>query len=165
MKRFFISDENNSREMTFLDAMKLMESDINEKHHNISSSYYDNLQRNKDELIRVLQEESMDISPVRKEGKSHDKTIMTYLKFLNKYPKFTDSEVVKIHKLMDLFEDGVIPYEIGKEIVKTIKGINDPIEIFNTIWDLVPDTYIKNSKDKEELKDYNTEIVLSLDIL
>ena len=165
IKRFFISDENNSREMTFLDAMKLMESDINERHHNISSSYYDNLQRNKDELIRVLQEETMDISPIRKEGKSHDKTIMMYLKTLNKYPKFTDNEVVKIHKLMELFGDGSIPYEVSKEIVKTIKVINDPIEIFNTMWDLVPETYVKNAESKEELKDYNTEIVLSLDLL
>lgn len=165
MKRFFISDENNSREMTFLDAMKLMESDINEKHHNISSNYYDNLQKNKAEFIRALQEESMDISPVRKEGKSHDKTILKMLKALNSYPKFTDNEVVKIHKLMDLFDDGVIPSEIGKEIVKTIKSINDPIEIFNIMWDLVPDSYIRNSQPKEELKDYNTEVVLSLDLL
>lgn len=165
MKRFFISDENNSREMTFLDAMKLMESDINEKHHNISSNYYDNLQKNKTEFIRVLQDESIDISPVRKDGKSHDKTILKMLKALNSYSKFTDNEVVKIHKLIDLFEDGAIPSEVCKEIVKTIKGINDPIEIFNVMWDLVPDSYIRNSQPKEELKDYNTEVVLSLDLL
>ena len=165
MKRFFISDENESREITFLDAMKLMESDKEEKHHNISSNYYENLQRNKEELVRVLHEESMDISPVRKEGKSHDKTILKTLKALNSYPKFTDAEVVKIHKLIDVFEDGVIPSEIGKEIVKTLKGINDPIEMFNTIWDLVPELYIKNVEPKEELKDYNTEVVLSLDLL
>lgn len=165
MKRFFISDENASREMTFLDAMKFMESDTSEKHHNISNSYYDNLQRNKEKLIRVLQEESVDISPVRKEGKSHDKTILKTLKALNSYPKFTDAEVVKIHKLMNVFEAGAIPSEIGKDIVKMLKGIMNPIEMFNTIWDLVPDSYIKNSEPKEELKDYNTEVVLSLDLL
>lgn len=165
MKRFFISDENISREMTFLDAMKLMESDKEEKHHRISNHYYENLQRNKDELIRTLQEESMDISPIRKEGKSHDKTIMKTLKALNSYPKFTEHEIVKIHKLMDLFEVGSIPGAIGKEIVKTIKGIGDPIEIFNTIWDLVPDSYINNSEVKEQKIDYNTEVVLSLDLL
>lgn len=165
MKRFFISDENNSREMTFLDAMKLMQSDKEEKYHKISSNYYKNLQRNKEELIRALQEESMDISPARKEGKSHDKTILKILKALNSYHKFTDNEIVKIHKLMDIFEDGAVPSEIGKEIVKVLKGINDPIEMFNTIWDLVPEIYIKNVESKEELKDYNTEVVLSLDLL
>lgn len=165
MKRFFISDENDSREMTFLDAMELMESDINEKHHNISNNYYENLQRNKEELVRVLHEESMDISPVRKEGKSHDKTILKTLKALNSYPKFTDAEIVKIHKLIDVFEDGAIPSEIGKDIIKTLKDIKNPIEMFNTIWDLVPELYIKNAEPKEELKDYNTEVVLSLDLL
>lgn len=165
MKRFFISDENASREMTFLDAMKIMESDKEEKHHKVSNRYYDNLENNKRELIKVLQEESMDISPVRKEGKSHDKTIIKNLKALNSYPKFTDNEIGKIHKLMDLFEDGSIPSVIGKEIVKTIKGIRDQIEIFNTIWDLVPDSYIKNSDTEKEIQDYNTEVVLSLDLL
>ena len=165
IKRFFISDETVSREMTFLDAMKLMESDKEERCHKISNNYYKNLEQNKKELIKILQEESMDISPIRKEGKSHDKTIIKTLKALNTYPKFTDNEISKIHKLMDLFEDGAIPSVIGKEIVKMIKGIGDPIEIFNTIWDLVPDSYIKNSEIKEEIQDYNTEVVLSLDLL
>ena len=165
MKRFFISDQSISREMTFLDAMKLMESDKEEKYHKISNNYYENLEQNKKELVKTLQEESMDISPIRKEGKSHDKTIIKTLKALNTYPKFTDNEISKIHKLMDLFEDGAIPSSIGKEIVKMIKGIADPIEIFNTIWDLVPDSYIKNSEIKEEIQDYNTEVVLSLDLL
>ena len=165
MKRFFISDQSISREMTFLDAMKLMESDKEERGHKISNNYYKNLEQNKKELIKILQEESMDISPIRKEGKSHDKTIIKTLKALNAYPKFTENEISKIHKLMDLFEDGAIPLAIGKEIVKMIKGIADPIEMFNTIWDLVPDSYIKNSESKEEIQDYNTEVVLSLDLL
>ena len=165
IKRFFISDETVSREMTFLDAMKLMESDKEEKYHKISNNYYENLEQNKKELVKTLQEESMDISPIRKEGKSHDKTIIKTLKALNTYPKFTENEISKIHKLMDLFEDGAIPSVIGKEIVKMIKGIADPIEMFNTIWDLVPDSYIKNSETKEEIQDYNTEVVLSLDLL
>ena len=165
MKRFFISDQSISREMTFLDAMKLMESDKEEKYHKISNNYYENLEQNKKELVKTLQEESMDISPIRKEGKSHDKTIIKTLKALNAYPKFTENEISKIHKLMDLFEDGAIPLAIGKEIVKMIKGIADPIEMFNTIWDLVPDSYIKNSESKEEIQDYNTEVVLSLDLL
>ena len=165
MKRFFISDQSISREMTFLDAMKLMESDKEEKYHKISNNYYENLEQNKKELVKTLQEESMDISPIRKEGKSHDKTIIKTLKALNTYPKFTENEISKIYKLMDLFEDGAIPLAIGKEIVKMIKGIADPIEMFNTILDLVPDSYIKNSESKEEIQDYNTEVVLSLDLL
>ncbi|WP_373599821.1 helicase-related protein [Paraclostridium bifermentans] len=165
MKRFFISDDSMSREITFVDAMNLMESDKEEKHHNISNKYYRKLEANKKELIRVLQEESMDISPVRKEGKSHDKTMMKTLKALNSYSKFTEYETDKIHKLMYLFEDGSIPMKIGKEIVKTIKGLVDPIEILNTIWDLVPDSYIKNSNTEENSKEYNAEVVLSLDLL
>lgn len=165
IKRFFVSNEDNSNEITFLEAMNLMESNEKEKYCSISQNYYKNLQKNKQELIRVLQEESMEILPNRKEGKSNDKVILKTLKALNSYHKFTENEILKIHKLMEVFEDGVVPQEIGKEIVKMLKGINDPIKMFNTIWDLVPKTYIKNIETKEGLKDYNTEVVLSLDLL
>ena len=43
--------------------------------------------------------------------------------------------------------------------------MNDSIKIFNTIWDEIPRTYKKNSKNKNNKKEYNTEIILSMDLL
>lgn len=165
IKRFFISNDVSSKELTFLEAIKKIETDKIEKNYNISKDYYKNLEKNKKKFIKVLQEESIDISPIRKEGKSHDKKILDYLKALKKYPKFTEIEVKKIYKLMDLFENGVIPFSINKDIVKNIKKINDPIEIFNTIWNSIPSTYMKTLKMEEDLQEYNTEVVLSIDLL
>ena len=66
---------------------------------------------------------------------------------------------------MDLFEDGAIPINISKEIAKTIRKMKNPIEILNVIWDMVPDSYIKNSKSKDNIEEYSTEVVLSLDLV
>ena len=66
---------------------------------------------------------------------------------------------------MSLFEDGVIPKNILKEIMKKVKEINNPIEKLNTIWDMVPNSYIENNNSNDNIEEYNTEIVLSLDLV
>lgn len=165
IKRFFISDENMTKELNFIDAIRLFECGASERKVQVSNQYYQNLKRNKIKLIETLQADNIDISPVRKAGKSHYKTILKYLKGISSYPTLTEFDTDKVNKLMDLFEDGAIPHNISKEIVKTLKGIKNPIEVLNTIWDMVPDSYVKNINKKDDIEEFSTEVVLSLDLL
>lgn len=165
VKRFFITDEEMTREIKFLEAIKYFECDENEKKANISKSYYKNLKRNKEGLVASLHEDIVDVSPTRKGGKNHNKELLKYLKAINHYPKFTEFENQRIDKLMILFEDGVVPKNILKEIVKAVKGVSNPIEILNTIWDMVPNSYIENNNSNDHIEEYNTEVVLSLDLV
>lgn len=165
VKRFFITDEEMTREIKFLEAIKYFECDENEKKANISKFYYKNLKRNKEGLVASLQEDIVDVSPTRKGGKNHNKELLKYLKAINHYPKFTEFENQRIDKLMILFEDGVIPKNKLKEIVKAVKGASNPIEILNTIWDMVPNSYIENNNSNDNIEEYNTEVVLSLDLV
>lgn len=166
MKRFIISNENKSKELTFEEAMNYLESLENEKQEKISNRYYDNLNMNKIKLNNLLKEESMDyILTNRRGGKNYDLYILKMLKLLRKNTKFTDIEISNIDKLIELFEDGAIPKEISKLIKNKIEKMNDSIKIFNTIWDEIPRTYKKNSKNKNNKKEYNTEIILSMDLL
>ena len=49
--------------------------------------------------------------------------------------------------------------------MKKVKEINNPIEKLNTIWDMVPNSYIENNNSNDNIEEYNTEIVLSLDLV
>lgn len=165
VKRFFITDEEMTREIKFLDAIKYFECDENEKKANISKLYYKNLKRNKEGLVASLHEDIVDVSQTRRGGKNNNKELLKYLKVINHYPKFTEFENQRIDKLMTLFEDGVMPKNILKEIVKAVKGVSNPIEILNTIWDMVPNSYIENNNSNDNIEEYNTEVVLSLDLV
>ena len=46
-----------------------------------------------------------------------------------------------------------------------IKGVTNPVEILNTIWDMIPSSYIENNIQNDNIEEYNTEVVLSLDLV
>lgn len=165
IKRFFITNEEMTREIKFIEAIRYFECNENEKKAPISKFYYENLKRNKEGLVISFQEDKIDISPNRKSGKNHNKELLKYLKYINNYSKFTEFENQRIDKLMCLFEDGSIPKNKLKEIVKMIKGVTNPVEILNTIWDMIPSSYIENNTQSENIEEYNTEVVLSLDLV
>ena len=165
IKRFFISNKDVTKELNFINAIRLFECEESEKRANISDAYYENLKRNKSKLIETLESDNTDISPVRKTGKSNTTFILKNLKGITSCSTLTEFDQDRITKLMDLFEDGAIPINISKEIAKTIRKMKNPIEILNVIWDMVPDSYIKNSKSKDNIEEYSTEVVLSLDLV
>ena len=165
IKRFFITNEEMTSELKFIEAIKYFECNENEKKAPISKFYYENLRRNKEGLVVSFQEDKIDISPNRKLGKNHNKELLKYLKAINNYSKFTEFENQRIDKLMCLFEDGVVPKNKLKEIVKMIKGVTNPVEILNTIWDMIPSSYIENNTQNDNIEEYNTEVVLSLDLV
>lgn len=165
IKRFFITNEEMTREIKFIEAIRYFECNENEKKAPISKFYYENLKRNKEGLVVSFQEDKIDISPNRKSGKNHNKELLKYLKAINNYSKFTEFENQRIDKLMCLFEDGVVPKNKLKEIVKMIKGVTNPVEILNTIWDMIPSSYIENNTQNDNIEEYNTEVVLSLDLV
>lgn len=165
IKRFFITNEEMTSELKFIEAIRYFECNENEKKAPISKFYYENLKRNKEGLVVSFQEDKIDISPNRKSGKNHNKELLKYLKAINNYSKFTEFENQRIDKLMCLFEDGVVPKNKLKEIVKMIKGVTNPVEILNTIWDMIPSSYIENNTQNDDIEEYNTEVVLSLDLV
>ncbi|MCC2706063.1 helicase-related protein [Intestinibacter bartlettii] len=165
IKRFFITNEEMTSELKFIEAIRYFECNENEKKAPISKFYYENLKRNKEGLVISFQEDKIDISPNRKSGKNHNKELLKYLKAINNYSKFTEFENQRIDKLMCLFEDGVVPKNKLKEIVKMIKGVTNPVEILNTIWDMIPSSYIENNTQNDDIEEYNTEVVLSLDLV
>ena len=165
IKRFFISNENITKELNFINAIRLFECNESEKKANISEQYYENLKRNKIKLIETLENENTDISPVRKTGKSNTTFILKNLKGISSCSTLTEFDHDKISKLMHLFEDGAIPSNISKEISKVIRKNKNPIQILNVIWDMVPDSYINNIKNTDNIEEYSTEVVLSLDLI
>lgn len=165
VKRFFISNQSITKELTFMNAIKLFECNKSEKQANISKYYYENLKRNKIKLIETLETNNIDISPVRKTGKSNTAFIIKNLKAISSYSTLTEFDHDKINKLMELFGNGTIPSNISKEITKIIRKNKNPIQILNVIWDMVPDSYIKNINKKDNIEEYSTEVVLSLDLI
>jgi superfamily II DNA/RNA helicase len=162
LKKFFITDGNETKEQTFLEAMKYLKVEKNGKKIKPLQDYFDHLEANKEQFeLCFVEEDSLVTEKTMKSG--NDAKVIKLLKAISKFKTFTDEQEKMIPRLIKLWEEGNIPASITKEIVKATKGMNDPIKIYYEIVHLVPDKYLDVERN---VKKYNatageTEVILS----
>lgn len=170
LKKFYISNTEETKEVTFEQAIEYVKATKSEQSKKVRSDYYDLLKNNKLAFeISEKEEIDNDILSVNKKGTSNAKNIIKILKECLKLDyKFTDIEIDKINKTITLLENGELPVRIVKDANKEIKkitGINDIIKFYKELEKMIPKVYyeqetkvetnIKKSSNKEK------EIILS----
>lgn len=163
LKKFFLSNKNETRELFFEEALEEMKVDSDIKRSNKPKKFYGFLGKNKKALKELLEEEP--VTMTKKSGSRNQKNIIKILKAIRNYNKFTDIESDKVKELIEIFEDGIVPNKTISEIFKDIKRNTDPMEVYKTINSLLPKSYTRNNYENKTIEDYNTEVVLSYYIL
>ncbi len=161
LKKFFIADEGDANEISFLRAMRYLETSHNEDRANISDSYFDHLKLNKLAFeIALSDEEDIIVEKTAKTG--NDPKIIKLLKGILRCKTFTDDQEELIKKMRVIWEEGNIPTTISKEVVKQTKGMNDPVKIFYIIKEIVPEKYFEERKVNQKINvSGDIEVILS----
>lgn len=150
LKKFFIANEKNSKEIYFLQAMKYLETSPKEAKIKLPPKYFEHLQLNKLEFeISLSEEDEIVTEKITKKGS--DAQIIKLLKAISKCKTFTDDQDKLVNRMKNAWEEGNIPASITKEVLKQVKDINDPIKIFYEIIDLVPYKYFEERKAKKKI--------------
>ncbi|MFD3157282.1 helicase-related protein [Haloimpatiens sp. FM7330] len=161
LKKFFITSNSNSNELTLFQTIDYVKSSVDEEKKEIKDIYYEHLNINKEKFINsITEEETFDTVSGRKN--KNDAVIIKILKGLRNQKKFTQYDYERVERLKEVWELGIIPSAISKDAAKGIKTImNDPAKILNYLWDIVPDSY-KNyeEKNKNHMND-KSEVILS----
>ncbi|TJX15131.1 helicase [Tissierella creatinini] len=160
LKKFFIADSNDSKELYFLQAMKYIEVEPNEKRIKPLKAYYEQLELNKLAFnIALTEDEEIIADSITKRGS--DSKIIKILKAIARYKSFTDDQEETIRRMIKMWEDGNIPANLTKDILKQITGIDDPVRVYYEIIELVPDRYFEKRKERKGLN-YKGEIKVIL---
>lgn len=161
LKKFYISDGEKSKEITFLEAMKYLEVSPKEKKIRIPKDYFEHLELNKKSFdLSLTEDEGITLERATKKG--NDAKVIKLLKAILKCKTFTDEEEKLIKKMKKIWEEGNIPPSISKEILKQVKGISDPIKVFYIITDVVPDKYFEDRRLKKKVTlSGNIKVILS----
>lgn len=150
LKKFFIADSKDSKEIPFLQAMKYLEVNYNEKKIKVPETYFEHLELNKLGFeIALTEEEEIITQNISKTG--NDAKIIKLLKAISKCRVLTDDQDILIKKMKNIWEEGIIPASISKEVVKQTKGINDPVKVFYIIKEIVPEKYFEKRKGKKNI--------------
>ncbi|MBV4420529.1 helicase [Clostridium tyrobutyricum] len=162
LKKFYATDGNKIRELTFIEAMKYLKCTNNEEKLKVPEEYFKHLKLNKEKFENIFNEETF-VNTVNTTKTGNDAKIIKILKGIFRICKtFTDEQEKKIKRLQELWEDGDIPASISKEVVKVTKGMNDPIKIYYEIENLMPERYFEKRESKQKKNiDGKIEVILS----
>lgn len=161
LKRFFIADSKESKELYFLQAIKYLEAQVDDKRIKIPKAYFDYLKLNKLQFEKALTEEE-EVVVGKASTRGNDSKVIKVLKFIRRNKTFTDDEEALIKQMIGIWGDGNIPSSISKEILKEIKGIVEPIKIFYIIKELLPKKYLEKRQGKKRTSLLgDTEVILS----
>ena len=133
LKKFYISNSEETKEITFEQAIEYVKATKSEQSKKVKSDYYKFLQSNKRAFEDAEKEDNnSEVTTVNKKGTSNAKNIIKVLKECLKINyKFTDIEIDNINKIINLLENGELPVKIvkdGNKAIKKITGMNDIVK-------------------------------------
>lgn len=163
LKTFFITENTESTELTFLDAIRLIKCEFTESAIKIKDVYYDQLAANKQAFNQKLFNEQMATTEGKNGISGNDAKILKYLKMLQSSRKFTELEEETIDKAMLMIENGELPQALTKQIVADLKvsKTDNVITIYHIILDSIPAKYFDGRKRKYIERSEKKQVILS----
>ncbi len=159
LKTFFRTN-GDTKQMSFMEAIRLIQSEPDEKKASIGSDFYEQFDKNSDAFDQMLVEEEM-VSTEKVMVAGNDAKIIRMLKGLKATPTLTDDQEEKLDILIRRWEDGEIPSKISKDIVKKSKVVGDALELYYEIMKLVPESYFEDRKQHQIKVDGEKQVILS----
>lgn len=160
LKTFFLSEENETKQLSFMQAVDLIKAEPDDTRVSVSGKYYEHLENNSvafDQMIVAEEEVSMEKVMVA----GNDAKTIRLLKAMKSEPRLTDDQEQMIDKMISLWENGEIPAKVSKDVMKKSKVVGDVLEVYYEILKLVPTTYFEERKSQKTQVDGEKQIVLS----
>lgn len=162
LKTFFLSaGEEETKHLTFMDAIKYIQSTPDDKKLSVGYDYYEHFDKNSDAFDEYLVAEET-ISTEKAMVAGNDAKVIKMLKAMLNEPTFTDDQEQKLQMLISRWEAGEIPSKVSKDIVKRSKQpMADFLEFYYDILRIVPPIYFEEKKSVQVNVDGEKQVILS----
>ncbi|MDD3186441.1 MAG: helicase-related protein [Anaerostipes sp.] len=160
LKTFFITRGSGTEQLGFINAIKYIQADVNDKKISIGKDYYDHFDSNNAAFDDMLIEED-EITTEKAMIAGNDAKIIKILKAMKAAPELTDDQEEKIEKMIKLWENGEIPSKVSKDVVKKMKITTSVLELYYEILKLTPPVYFEEKKTSTVKVDGEKHIILS----
>jgi superfamily II DNA/RNA helicase len=163
LKKFFIANGFESKEITFFEAVDLFKCDETAKRLAIPKEYYSLLSKNKSAFELATSEETYEKQS--RHGTSNETYIVKRMKaneFKN-FQGFTDDDDDFIKSLLRAFDSGIIPRNISKRIKGLIEKEGNPIKVLWILRNNIPTNLLDSSITHQPVQSSQArEVILSL---
>lgn len=158
LKKIFITDGNKFEDLGFEDAVKFFECSPNCEKLDIPKEYYDLLEYNKSQFFVPDEDEEV---VQNTKGSSNHKQVKLRIEFAIKEGRLTDTQEDFLKQILKLYEAGSILNETSKKIKDEIQNTMDSLDVYNSVKNNIPETYLLNKKQIKKADDSVREIILS----
>ena len=162
LKIFFKTEVDATEQLTFMDAIKYIKAQKDDKPICVDENYYAHLSKNKQAFDdKLLEEDEIAVDKVSIGG--NDAKMIKLLKTLAKCKKFTDEQDETISQMRALWENGEIPQSLTKGILKLpdVKIVTDELQTFFEIYDRIPERYFDGRNEKRNILKSEKQVILS----
>lgn len=162
LDKFVISGMTETRELGFLDAIKLFECDKDTKRVNIPSSFYEQIKMNKKYFEEITMEE-IGMSLETRTG-ALDRKILKRLNSntVKRFDGFTQEQEEYIEVVKTKIDEGALPKNLAKRIWEKMRDMMDALEIVRLLQKEISPNLLKDtqSQAKESISNVK-EVILS----
>ena len=159
--RTFFCTAGDTKQMSFMEAIKYIECDKDENRVSVNKEYYDHYDANSNAFDDYLvYEDEVTTEKVMIAG--NDAKVIRMLKALKSAPQLTEGQEEKVAKMISLWENGDIPAKVSKDVVKKMSNAPaDLVELYYAILNLVPPIYFEAKKKTTTRVDGDKQVILS----
>ena len=160
LKMFFKTDDNVTTGITFLEAIRLIQSAPSDKRIGFGELFFEHLNSNKAAFDdKLLEDDLADFEKTTVTG--NDARMVKLLKALSKCRKFTELQEDTLQKMLELWQNGEIPANITKDILKLSQTETDELTLFSRIYDLIPERYFEGRNQVKSVFLGEKQVILS----
>jgi superfamily II DNA or RNA helicase/HKD family nuclease len=129
LQKFYLSDDQKTEELDFFSAAKYLEVGKNTPRETIGADYYELLDKNKKAFALATTEEMPETK--MKGGRDSASFLLKILKSnqIKHFKGYTEDDELYIRKVMGLIEDGGLPKQTAKTLVKELSKESNPLKI------------------------------------
>ena len=160
LKQFFVANDSETKQISFIETARLLECGPDEAKINVGASYYNHYEANNKAFDETLVQEDV-IEVAKAPLRGNDMKVMHVLQALQNEPSLTDEQENTVKRLIKAFENGDVPQNITKAIVKELNQTEDLGEAYFAIANQVPEQYLYERKDAVLRTEGDKQVILS----
>ena len=145
LKTFFKTEIGTTDQITFMDAISFLKCEPDEPRVSVGNTYFDQYDSNNQAFDYSLSAEEV-VTTSRPAVAANDQKMIRYMRGLLGIKSFTEEQEENIKRMIEIWENGDMPANDTKNIVKSIKNIEDGVEAYYKIIAQVDDKYFAGRK-------------------
>lgn len=146
LQKFYLASKKSTKELDFMAAAQILDVPEGAIRENIPADYFELLEKNKQDFKESTTEVDFP-EPGLKGGRDSASFVLKLLKSkqVKQCLSYTEDDELYVQELTSLIEEGALPKQTTKTLVKALTGQTDPLKILGILKTNMPAAFFKDT--------------------